>query len=92
MSLTNSDNDDDGDDHYLFNYHDAVIYPSDVSLLDSPTAWLNDAIINFQFTRLQHLHREEEEEEVEEEKIKMAYQNGKKETSNDPIEYLFLDP
>ena len=41
-------------DKLLLNYHDALIYESDLSILDSPTAWLNDACINFQFTRLQH--------------------------------------
>ena len=37
----------------LLNYHDAVIYKSDIALLDSPTAWLNDACINFQLKRLE---------------------------------------
>lgn len=46
-------------DELLFNYHDAVIYQSDLSLLDSPTAWLNDACINFYLTRLQHRRRED---------------------------------
>lgn len=30
----------------LLNYHDAVVRASDLALLDSPTAWLNDACIN----------------------------------------------
>jgi Ulp1 family protease len=38
----------------LLNYHDAVIYSSDLSILESPNAWLNDACINFQMTCLQH--------------------------------------
>jgi hypothetical protein len=38
----------------LLNYYDAVIYESDLSLLEYPTAWLNDATINFRLTRLQH--------------------------------------
>ena len=37
---------------HLLNYHDAIIYPSDLALLDSPSDWLNDAVINFQMTRL----------------------------------------
>ena len=41
-------------DRLLLNFHDAVIYESDLSLLDSPTAWLNDACIHFQMTRFQH--------------------------------------
>ena len=38
----------------LLNYHDAVIYASDLSILECPTAWLNDACILYQMTRLQH--------------------------------------
>jgi hypothetical protein len=45
-------------DKLLFNYHDAVIYASDLSILDCPTAWLNDACIHFQMTRLQHKRQE----------------------------------
>lgn len=40
--------------HLLLNYHDAVLYPSDLSILESPTAWLNDACIQFVLTRLSH--------------------------------------
>lgn len=42
------------EDKLLLNYHDAVLYESDLSLLECPTAWLNDAIIHFHLTRLQH--------------------------------------
>lgn len=42
-----------GNNKLILNYHDAVIYGSDLALLDSPTAWLNDACIHFQMTRLQ---------------------------------------
>ena len=38
---------------HLLNYHDVVVYPSDLALLESPTAWLNDTCIHFQLTRLQ---------------------------------------
>ena len=39
----------------LLNYlGDAVIYSSDLALLDCPTAWLNSDIIHFHFLRLQH--------------------------------------
>jgi Ulp1 family protease len=31
----------------VLNYNDAIIYGSDLALLESPTAWLNDACINF---------------------------------------------
>lgn len=36
----------------LLNYHDAVLYESDLALLELPTAWLNDACMNFAMTRL----------------------------------------
>ena len=77
-------------DDLLVNYHDAVIYPSDLALLDSPTDWLNDASINFQMRRLQHTQDER--------------RNAGKEGSTDPkrqkkgtegielYEDLFLDP
>jgi len=37
----------------LLNYHDAVLYESDLALLQAPTEWLNDACMNFGMTRLQ---------------------------------------
>eukprot|EP00804_Cyclotella_cryptica_P000294 CCRYP_010224-RA/>CCRYP_010224-RA protein AED:0.05 eAED:0.05 QI:252/1/1/1/1/1/2/114/300 len=46
-------------DKLLLNFHDAVIYESDLFLLDCPTAWLNDACIHFQMTRLQHRNRKD---------------------------------
>lgn len=36
----------------LLNHHDAVLYESDLALLESPTAWLNDACMNFGMTLL----------------------------------------
>lgn len=33
----------------ILSYHDALIYKSDLALLLSPSAWLNDACINFFF-------------------------------------------
>ena len=65
--------------HHLLNYHDAVIYPSDLEILDSPTAWLNDAIIHFQLTRLQHRQTTELENRAD----------GATSTST---ENLFIDP
>jgi Ulp1 family protease len=41
------------DSDMIVNYHDAVVYGSDLQLLESPTAWLNDAAIHFHFTYLQ---------------------------------------
>ena len=37
----------------VLNYHDAVLYGSDVALLESSTAWLNDACVHFFLTFLQ---------------------------------------
>lgn len=37
----------------ILNYHDAVLYESDKAILESPTAWLNDACIHFYLTILQ---------------------------------------
>lgn len=70
--------------HFLFNYHDAVLYPSDLEILDSPTAWLNDAVIHFQLTRLQHRRHD-------------GAGNEKKtpdcsDDDEDTMENLFLDP
>ncbi|CAB9504797.1 Sentrin-specific protease 8 [Seminavis robusta] len=36
----------------LLNYHDAVLYQSDLNILESPRVWLNDACMNFVLTRL----------------------------------------
>jgi hypothetical protein len=45
-----------GDNEFVVNYNDAVIYGKDLGLLESNTAWLNDACIHYQFTRLQQTH------------------------------------
>jgi sentrin-specific protease 8 len=37
----------------LINYHDAVIYGSDLKLIERRTEWLNDSCIHFFFTHLQ---------------------------------------
>lgn len=37
----------------VLNYHDAVLYQSDIALLESNNAWLNDACMNFYLTVLQ---------------------------------------
>jgi Ulp1 family protease len=41
----------------LLNFHDAVLYDSDLELLESPTAWLNDACIHYGMESLQHRQR-----------------------------------
>ena len=42
------------------NYHDAVIYDSDVAILQSPNSWLNDSCIHYQMMRYQHdIHKED---------------------------------
>ena len=40
-------------DSLLVEYQDACVYRSDLALLESNTAWLNDACLHFQMTRLQ---------------------------------------
>jgi sentrin-specific protease 8 len=42
------------DTDLILNYHDAVIYGSDLKLVQSRTDWLNDACIHFFFNLLQH--------------------------------------
>ena len=37
----------------VLNYHDAVLYQSDLAFLESNNAWLNDACMNFYLTVLQ---------------------------------------
>ncbi|KAL3763894.1 hypothetical protein ACHAWU_003360 [Discostella pseudostelligera] len=59
--MSKSTNDNDGGAQHqqcLFNYHDADIYSSDLAILDSPTAWLNDAVLHFQLTRLEQFHQD----------------------------------
>ena len=41
------------DDELVINYHDAVIYGSDLKLVQSETAWLNDSCILFYMTYLE---------------------------------------
>jgi hypothetical protein len=43
-------------DQLVLNFHDAILYGSDVSLVESPSAWLNDACIHFYMTVLQQQH------------------------------------
>jgi hypothetical protein len=38
----------------VLSYYDALLYKSDVALLEDPDEWLNDAVINYQLTRFQH--------------------------------------
>lgn len=90
----------------LINYHDAVIYPSDLSLLDSSTAWLNDACVHFQMTRLQHRHRQSDDVQTKEDAMTLldGHQReekrqrvhrcgqGNDEPHVEQLEDLFLDP
>jgi hypothetical protein len=68
----------------LVNYNDAVIYTSDLAILDSSTAWLNDACINFQLTRLQQQQQQRDRSNV-------SFVN-KQDGSTVEEQYLFLDP
>jgi sentrin-specific protease 8 len=45
-----------GDNELVLNYDDAVIYGKDLGLLERHAAWLNDACIHYQLTRLQQTH------------------------------------
>lgn len=74
-------------DSLLVNYNDAVIYSSDLFILDSSTAWLNDACINFQLTRLQHQQREERN-------VVCVYNEQQQQYDGITVQqqYLFLDP
>ncbi|KAL7543755.1 hypothetical protein ACHAXR_013447 [Thalassiosira sp. AJA248-18] len=74
----------------LFNYHDAVIYSSDLALLDSPTAWLNDACINFQMTRLQQTQKDAGVKGREQKRQKNGV--GDDGERVDQLADLFLDP
>lgn len=38
----------------VLNYHDAILYESDLRLLESPTSWWNDACLHFALTYLEH--------------------------------------
>ncbi len=88
---TNSDDTSAGQHHqHLFNYHDAVIYPSDLGIIDSPSAWLNDALIHFHMTRLQHRRRRGVTDEM-----KMGKSPEERMDESDgtgDAENLFLDP
>ena len=39
--------------NFILNFHDAVIYRSDLDIVKSPSAWLNDACVNFYLARLE---------------------------------------
>mmetsp|Transcript_14938 Transcript_14938/g.32421 ORF Transcript_14938/g.32421 Transcript_14938/m.32421 type:complete len:303 (+) Transcript_14938:17-925(+) len=73
---------------HLLNYHDAIIYPSDLALLDSSTAWLNDACMNFQMTRLQQTQGDRRGATKEEERKGMDDDAG----CIDQLEDMFIDP
>ena len=44
----------------ILNYHDAVLYKSDLAILQSPSQWLNDACIHFFLTRLSQQYSSKE--------------------------------
>jgi hypothetical protein len=74
------------DSDLIINYHDAVIYGSDLKLLKNRTEWLNDSCIHFFFALLQQRQREQEREQKEKEKEK---KEGK---DTSPSSFLFMDP
>ena len=73
----------------LLNYHDAIIYPSDLSLLDSKSEWLNDSLINFQMTRLQQTQKRDTLPKANDDQ---RGQKCQREDSISQLEDLFLDP
>ena len=44
------------ENHLILNFHDAILYESDLELLESPIAWLNDSIILFGLKSLEQRH------------------------------------
>ena len=82
--------------NHLLNYHDAIIYPSDIALLDSPTDWLNDAVINFQMTRLQHTQNDEcrvdDNDDIDDDSSRGQKRQRKGDDGIVHLEDLFLDP
>lgn len=47
------------DDQQILNYHDAVVYGSDLRIVQSDNAWLNDACIHFYMNILQYSANDE---------------------------------
>lgn len=76
---------------HLLNYQDVIIYPSDLALLDSSTAWLNDACINFQMTRLQERKKDSRAEKRVKE-VKSAAEETVDVGGIDQLDDLFIDP
>ena len=76
----------------LLNYHDAVIYPSDLALLDSPTAWLNDACINFQMAYLQQNQKDDAADKKPGDEREQKRQKNWTAEGMDQLDDLFLDP
>ena len=73
------------DSDLIINYHDAVIYGSDLKLLKNRTEWLNDSCIHFFFVLLQQRHREQEQEREREQKETLL-------SSSSSSSFLFMDP
>ena len=72
------------DSDLIINYHDAVIYGSDLKLLKNRTEWLNDSCIHFFFVLLQQRHREQEQEREREQKETSSLSSSSS--------FLFMDP
>jgi sentrin-specific protease 8 len=75
----------------IINYHDAVIYGSDLKLLKNRTEWLNDSCIHFFFVLLQQRQRQSEQEREREQKDKEK-KEGKGTSSSSSSSFLFMDP
>lgn len=78
------------DNELILNYHDAVIYGSDLRLLTSSTAWLNDACVHFQMTRLSRKRSAEKQEQHFFDQSSVACGEGRTVLFMDPAVVSFL--
>mmetsp|Transcript_37222 Transcript_37222/g.41934 ORF Transcript_37222/g.41934 Transcript_37222/m.41934 type:complete len:309 (-) Transcript_37222:3-929(-) len=65
------------DSDLIINYHDAVIYGSDLKLFNRRSEWLNDSCIHFYFAFLQQQQK---------------YQRQQQQQKEGELSFLFMDP
>ena len=53
------------DDELIINYHDAVIYGSDLKHIETRTDWLNDSCIHFFFAHLQQQQQQQQQQQAQ---------------------------
>jgi hypothetical protein len=82
----------------ILNYlGDAVLYSSDLALLDCPTTWLNSDLIHFHFLRLQHepslvIRSGDDDVKSRKQQVVVDAADDGGEHPNNIIDCLFLDP